>query len=395
MSPRGTVRVEHIWKRFRLDPRRSLLREELHRLRQRLRGEGDLGWRWALRDIGFSMDPGDSIGLVGPNGSGKTTLLKILARVMYPYAGRVEVTGMVGALIAVSAGLHPELSGRENVYITGSLLGLPRKEVARRFDEIVAFAELEDAINRQVKFYSSGMSMRLGFAIAAFLEPDVMLVDEVLAVGDASFQQKCLDRIRSLLAGGTTLIFVSHELASVEATCERAIWLRDGTIAEMGPAREVLGAYRRSVEERAETTFRTSGVVRVVKTEVSGPDGGMPVSNGRLEVRAVIESPDDRSGRLIMGVSEGPATPIFILRRDVSLKAGETEIRTTISSLPLPQGRFALWIAVLNKRGRDLLPWHPAAHFDVAGARLEPVPPGIMRLAPVQVESTWEVEPLG
>ncbi|MGH2572641.1 MAG: ABC transporter ATP-binding protein [Actinomycetota bacterium] len=364
-------------------------------MRQRLRGEGDLGWRWALRDIDFSMDPGDSIGLVGPNGSGKTTLLKILARVMYPYAGRVEVQGMVGALIAVSAGLHPELSGRENVYITGSLLGLPRKEVARRFDEIVAFAELEDAINRQVKFFSSGMSMRLGFAIAAFMEPDIMLVDEVLAVGDASFQQKCLDRIRSLLAGGTTLIFVSHELASVEATCEKAIWLRDGTIAEMGPAREVLGAYRRSVEERAETTFRASGVVRVVKTEVSGPEGGMPISNGRLEVRAVIESPDDRSGRLILGVSEGPATPIFILRRDVSLKAGETEVRASIPSLPLPQGRFALWVAVLDKRGRDLLPWHPVAHFDIGGPRLEPVPPGIMRLAPVQVESTWEVEPLG
>ena len=179
-------------------------------------------WRWALRDIDFDVAPGESVGLVGSNGSGKSTLLKILHRVMYPYAGSVEVVGRVGALIEVRSGIHPQLTGRENIVpVRLAPRAWPPTAVASRFDEIVAFAELEQAIDRQVKFYSSGMQMRLGFAVAAFLEPDVLLVDEVLAVGDAAFQQRCLDRMRYVLTQGTTLVLVSHDLAAVEATCAR------------------------------------------------------------------------------------------------------------------------------------------------------------------------------
>ena len=188
--PDGTVTANRIWKRFRADRQRMLLRDEIQRLSARLRGEAGRGWRWALRDIDLAAQPGESVGLIGPNGSGKTTLLKILTRVMYPYAGSVEVAGRVSALIEVRAGIHPDLTGRENVFLFGSLLGLSRRDVAKRFDDIVTFAELEGAIDRQVKFYSSGMQMRLGFAVAGFLEPDVLLVDEVLAVGDTAFQQK-------------------------------------------------------------------------------------------------------------------------------------------------------------------------------------------------------------
>jgi ABC-type polysaccharide/polyol phosphate transport system ATPase subunit len=391
MSPSGRIAADRVWKRFRADRRRMLLRDELQRLGARLRG-GGTGWRWALRDVTFNAEPGASIGLIGANGSGKTTLLKILSQVMYPYAGRVDVTGRVGALIEVRQGIHPDLTGRENVYITGSLLGLRRREVAERFDEIVEFAELEDAIDRQVKFYSSGMQMRLGFAVAAFLEPDVLLVDEALAVGDAAFQQKCLERMRSVLAQGTTLVFVSHDFAAVEATCTRGIWLRQGAVEEDGPIREVLGSYRRSIEEAAEAAFSVTGLVRLLKAEVAGPRDGPPATDGTLDVRLVIESQEPRSGRVFLGVSEGPATPIFVLRRDGQLAAGETEVRCSMVGLPLPRGRYYLWVGVFDAPGGELLAWHPATHFDVTGPDLDEVPLGIARLAPVHVRASWEVD---
>ncbi|HEX9123122.1 MAG TPA: polysaccharide ABC transporter ATP-binding protein [Actinomycetota bacterium] len=392
MLPEGTIDVQQIWKRFRPDRRRRLFRDELQRLRRRMTGDIVGGYRWALRDVNLHVAPGESVGLVGSNGAGKSTLLKILSRVMYPYAGILQVSGRVGALIEVRAGIHPDLTGRENVYLYGSLLGLPRRDVTKRFDEIVAFAELDDAIDRQVKFFSSGMQMRLGFAVAAFLEPDILLVDEVLAVGDASFQQKCLDRMRTVLSQGTSLIFVSHDLASVEATCSRGIWMRDGMVAAEGEVREVLGAYRTSIEETASTGNGVAGLVRVTKCEISGTDGSMPKTNEPLDVRMVIQADESRSGIVFVGVSEGPATPIFVLRRDVPFAPGQTEVRCSIEHLPLPRGRFFLWIGVDGKHGVDLLPWHPAQRFDVSGPTLDRAPRAVVRLAPVHVQADWGVK---
>ena len=178
MSPEGTVRVEHVWKRFRRDRGRRLLRDHVGRVGRRVAGRsGENPWRWVLRDIDFEIQPGESVGFVGSNGAGKSTLLKIISGVMFPHSGDVQVSGRIGALIEVASGIHPELTGKENINVFGTLLGLGRTEVARKYDEIVAFAELEDAINRQVKFYSSGMKTRLGFAIAAFLEPSVLVVE--------------------------------------------------------------------------------------------------------------------------------------------------------------------------------------------------------------------------
>jgi ABC-2 type transport system ATP-binding protein len=278
------------------------------------------------------------------------------------------------------------------VYVTGSLLGLRRKEVARRFDEIVAFAELEDAIDRQVKFYSSGMQMRLGFAVAAFLEPDVLLVDEALAVGDAAFQQKCLDRMRSVLAQGTTLVFVSHDLAAVEATCSRGVWLQHGVVASDGPVRDVLGAYRRSIEEAAEALSEVTGMVRLAKSELIGPQGGPPRTQAPLDLRVVVESPEPRSGRIFLGVSEGPASPIFVVRRDIHLVPGETEVTCQVERLSLPKGRFYVWVGIFDASGGELLPWHPLTAFDVVGPELDEAPRAIARLAPVHVATTWNVE---
>jgi ABC-type polysaccharide/polyol phosphate transport system ATPase subunit len=388
---RGEVRAERVWKRFRADKRRMLLRDQLERVQKKLTHSGDdAGWRWALRDVDVVAQPGESLALVGANGSGKTTMLRLLARVMYPYAGSVQVSGRVGALIEVRAGIHPDLTGAENVYLYGSLLGVRRREVAKRFDDIVAFAELENAINRQVKFYSSGMQVRLGFAIAAFTEPDVLLVDEVLAVGDATFQQKCLDRMRAVLAQGTTVVFVSHDLQAVESICERAVWLRDGIVQADGKVREVLAGYRRTVEQAAEISGPAFGFMRVVKTELRGPDGGTPASQEPLEVKLVIESPEPKEAEIFLGVSEGTATPIFLVGRETLFPAGETEVRCTIPHLPLPRGRFYLWLGVFEQTG-DLLPWHPVSQFDVLGPELIETPRGVVRLSPIELASTWEV----
>jgi ABC-type polysaccharide/polyol phosphate transport system ATPase subunit len=392
MSPRGSINARHIWKRFRADRRRMLLRDELEHLRNAVRGRGSNRWRWALQDIDFVVEPGQSVGLIGINGSGKSTLLKVLARVMYPYAGSLDVAGRVGALIEVRAGIHPDLTGRENVYLYGSLLGLPRRQVTRRFDNIVDFAEIETAIDRQVKFYSSGMQMRLGFAVAAFLQPDVLLVDEVLAVGDSSFQQKCLQRMGEVLAQGTTLVFVSHDLAAVEAACERGFWLHNGVVAADGPVREVLGAYREAIEESAHSGTAPNGPVRLLKAVAAGEHGGMPKTQGPLDLTLMVESDAPRSGTICVGVSDGPATPFFLVRRDLQLAAGETEARLLIPNLPLPRGRFYVWVSILDAIGSDLLTWHPATHFDVAGPDLDVSPRAIMRLSPIHVDGRLEVE---
>jgi len=393
MSRDGTVVADRVWKRFRTDRRRSQLRDEVQRLGARLRGDAVFGWRWALRDVSVRADPGDSLGIVGLNGSGKSTLLKILTRVMYPYAGRVDVTGRVGALIEVSAGIHPELSGRENVYLYGSLLGLPRSVVSERFDEIVAFAELDAAIDRQVKFFSSGMKMRLGFAVAAFLEPDVLLVDEVLAVGDATFQQKCLDRMRYVLNQGTTLVFVSHDLSAVEATCTQGLWLDAGVVRALGPISDTIHAYRDSVEDAAEATVVTEGPIRVLKATVRGPGAAGAHTQDEMQIALVLECQTAVSGALHVGITEGTAAPIFSLRRDLALTAGETEVRLTIERLPLPRGRFYIWAGMFApKKGSDALPWHPVAHVDVSGPVLDKPPRAVARLAPVHVAAHWDVE---
>lgn len=390
MLPDGTIRASHIWKRFRGDRRFSQLRYELKILQARLQGKIDGDWRWALKDVDLEVAPGEAIGFLGSNGSGKSTLLKILCRVMQPHSGTLEVAGRVGALIEVVAGIHPDLSGRENAFLYGTLLGLSRNDVAQRFDDIVDFAEIGGAIDRQVKFYSSGMKMRLGFSVAAFLEPDVLLVDEVLAVGDAAFQQKCLERMRTVLHDGTTLVFVSHDLAAMEATCTRAIWLRQGVVEIEGPIRPLLAAYRRSIEETAGTNFHEGDRARLLGIQVAGPDGITAKTNQELRVSLRLETQDAELGSMVyVGISEGAATPIFVLRTEVNLAAGSTALQCTIPQLPLPHGRYYLWMSVTDRFHEDLIPWHPAMSVDVLGNLLDPAPQAVVRLSPVFVEASW------
>jgi ABC-type polysaccharide/polyol phosphate transport system ATPase subunit len=393
MLPDGTIAVDSLWKRFHADRSRPVLRDEIERLRNRRRSGGASRWRWALQDINLHIEPGEAVGLFGANGSGKSTLLKILTRVMYPTYGRMTVAGRVGALIEVRAGIHPDLTGRENIYLYGSLLGLTRAEVAKRFDEIVDFAELEEAVDRQLKFYSSGMAMRLGFGVAAFLNPSVLLVDEVLAVGDASFQQKCLSRMRHVLAEGSTLVFVSHDLATVEATCRRGVWLHNGVVQADGPVRASLAAYREGIERIAEHETGEESAVRIVEVQAHGVDGGSARTGDRLDIAMRLKTSDRLAGSLYVGITEGPAAPVVLVRTNIELEAGENDVRCGIESLPLPAGRYFAWAGLLDSDERDLMAWRPVASFNVAGPELDEAPAGIMRLAPIHVAADWSAGP--
>jgi lipopolysaccharide transport system ATP-binding protein len=198
---------------------------------------------WALKDVSFEVQRGEVVGIIGRNGAGKSTLLKILSRITEPTEGRAEIHGRVGSLLEVGTGFHPELTGRENIYLNGAILGMKKAEIERKFDEIVAFAEIEKFMDTPVKHYSSGMYVRLAFAVAAHLEPEILLVDEVLAVGDAAFQKKCLGKMGDVAREGRTVLFVSHNMDAVRRLCSRAVWLDNGQIKEMGETARCVSAY--------------------------------------------------------------------------------------------------------------------------------------------------------
>ena len=210
---------------------------------------------WALKDVSLEIREGEVLGLVGRNGAGKTTLLKILSRITRPTTGYAEIHGHIGSLLEVGTGFHPELSGRENTYLSGAILGMGKREIDRKFEEIVAFAELEKFIDTQVKHYSSGMYVRLAFAVAAHLEPEILLVDEVLAVGDMKFQKKCLGKMGDVARAGRTVVLVSHQLNQIRRLCQRALWLDGGQVRRDGPAHEVVSAYEAAMSSNESESF--------------------------------------------------------------------------------------------------------------------------------------------
>ena len=272
----GEITVDHVARSFRVYPRESRALKDLIFARRHVRGSEV----WALRDVSFAVEPGSAVGLVGRNGSGKTTLLRLLSGIVKPTAGHVAVGGRVGSLLELGAGFHPDMTGRENVYLNGSIHGLRKTAIREKLDEIVAFAGLEDFIDLPVRTYSSGMYMRLGFAIAAHIEADVLLLDEVFAVGDEAFQRKCFGKIFDFKQRGGTIVFVSHDAASVERLCDRAILLKDGAVQFDGPTHEAVVAYRqqlageRNPEERSAGLKEWGGdVARVDGVRLLGPAG--------------------------------------------------------------------------------------------------------------------------
>ncbi len=246
-----SIRVDHLAKRYRVEKRqryrmlRDVLLEGASSAWKTLSGKSDRdpSTIWALDDVSLEVPEGQSLGIIGPNGAGKTTLLKILTRITAPTRGRVRIRGRVGSLLEVGTGFHPELTGRENVYLNGAILGMRRQEIERKFDEIVAFSETDQYLDTPVKFYSSGMRMRLAFSVAVHLEPEILLIDEVLAVGDADFQNKSLTKMEKAVRGGRTILFVSHNMAAVRGLCQEAVYLDRGRIRHRGGVDETIEQY--------------------------------------------------------------------------------------------------------------------------------------------------------
>ncbi len=242
--------VSHVSKRYRLRNPESAVQSPLQRLAGRfLARQHDF---WALRDVSFDVPRGETMGIIGHNGAGKSTLMKLLSGITAPTEGEIRIRGRLAALIELGSGFHPELTGRENVFMSASILGMRRREIQAKFDRIVEFAGIGEFIDVPVKWYSSGMYVRLGFAIAAHIDVDILLVDEVLAVGDAAFQTKCFARIGELKRLGTTILMITHDLGAIERLASRAALLDHGAVKTIGPARDVVAAYKRAVEGRAE-----------------------------------------------------------------------------------------------------------------------------------------------
>lgn len=327
---------------------------------------------WALRDVSFAINQGERIGIVGRNGAGKSTLLKILSRITEPTTGRAKITGRVASLLEVGTGFHMDLSGRENIFLNGAVLGMTRAEIRRKFDDIVAFADVEKFLDTPVKRYSSGMYVRLAFSVAAHLTPEILLVDEVLAVGDAEFQKKCMGAMQQASSEeGRTVIFVSHNIGAIQALCQRAIFLAQGRVVSIGPTHEVVERYLRQGGSSDLSEAKIIGRdFELCQVKAGGPDGS-PLTTfkpGRVEItyRPLKDLSDagafiifeDLNGSAVMGLDTND------FRENVRARAGERVTCTFhFESLPLNPGPFRLHLW-LSSRAQHIA-WDIPKSFDI------------------------------
>ncbi len=355
------IRVEGLGKRYRLGEERGLA-QLLRPLRWRA-ADDEL---WALRDVSFDVARGEAIGVVGRNGAGKSTLLKILARITEPTTGSATIQGRVGSLLEVGTGFHPELTGRENVYLNGAILGLRKHEITARFDEIVDFSGVGRFLDTPVKRFSSGMRVRLAFAVAAHLEPEILIVDEVLAVGDAEFQSRCLGKMSDVASHGRTVLFVSHNLAALKALCTRAVWLEGGRVAAVGAVAAVVDAYLAESHRRAESPVAErrdrvgSGALRFTSVELRSGNppsiGDPPVTGAPLAIAlgyTAASAAPLKNVRLAVLVLDALGSRVFaadtrFLNADFAELPPSGELVCEIPDLPLAAGRYQLnlWATV-------------------------------------------------
>jgi ABC-type polysaccharide/polyol phosphate transport system ATPase subunit len=390
----GEIVAEDAGRVFKVYPRESRRLKDLFVARRSRAAEVV-----ALRDVSFQVERGSAVGLVGRNGSGKTTLLRLLSGIIRPTTGRVDVGGRVGSLLELGAGFHPDLTGRENVFLNGSIYGLKRAYIREQLDEIVAFAGLEDAIDLPVRTYSSGMYMRLGFAIAAHIEADILLLDEVFAVGDEQFQRKCFGKIFEFKQRGGTIVFVSHDASAVERLCDRAILLRNGSVEFDGPTHDAIVRYRRQLAGERDPDERGAGLkewgsgeARIEEVALLGPDGdertqllaGEPFAI-RLRVTAERDVPAprisfelrDASGLLLAADAQSTS--------ELGWEAGGGVLRFEVERPPLADGRFHLRLGLSDETGERLYHWLDDALTFVV------YPPGDER-GVVRLEGRWEKE---
>jgi len=316
---------------------------------------------WALKDVSLEVKEGEVLGLIGRNGAGKTTLLKILSRITKPTTGWAEIHGRVGSLLEVGTGFHPELTGRENAFLSGAILGMAKSEITRKFDEIVAFAELEKFIDTPVKHYSSGMYVRLAFAVAAHLEPEILLVDEVLAVGDINFQKKCLGKIGDVARAGRTVVLVSHQLNQIRRLCHRVIWVDDGAVRLNGKAHEVVSAYESAMREGEPVSECRKGMplakARFVAWEIEGGEAGLGHtvdSLGPMKVRFHLDVQRPLH-RAVHGVALYNSDRHLIWgssASDLELEPGSYHLTYEFSTLPLKQGPYFWLLSLWDDEGQ-------------------------------------------
>lgn len=346
---------------------------------------------WALQDVSFTVEQGETLGLIGPNGAGKSTALKLISRIIEPTSGQIEVNGRVGALLELGAGFHPDLTGRENIYLNGSILGLSRAQIRRKLDAIIAFAELERFIDVPVKHYSSGMYVRLGFSVAVHTDPEVLLVDEVLAVGDQNFSHKCLERIMEMQRKGITICFVSHGLEEIRRLCSRAVWLDDGMVQAEGDVEDTITAYLRhaAAEEEARITATASEEEQEVEEiEKVGPESKQRWGTGDVEILAVSFLDADGRERHVFRVGEpwvvrlhyrahrrieSPVFGLAIHRNDglhvcgpnthfagldIPFVEGEGDVLYRVAHLPLMEGSYLVSVAAHNQADTVMYDYH-------------------------------------
>jgi lipopolysaccharide transport system ATP-binding protein len=365
---------------------------------------------WALKDISFEIKHGEAVAFIGRNGAGKSTLLKILSRITEPTTGRVEIYGRVGSLLEVGTGFHPELTGRENIFLNGAILGMKKVEIGRKFDEIVAFSEVEQFIDTPVKRYSSGMRVRLAFSVAAHLEPEILIVDEVLAVGDTSFQKKCLGKMDSVAKEGRTVLFVSHNMAALQTLCQRGLWLNNGCLKVDGSADSAVEAYFEQLQARdgseslLESTHRDLTIEKVILKDGDGVSGSTFKPNEAITVefyyhaKRSIEKP-----HFYVGIANKTTVPLFCASmlmdgvRPERLE-GRGKVKCTFWQLPLlPQNSYVVRLSAQYKDGAPLIQPSTVGQFRVIGSARdigfvgETADSRLDTFPPVMVPYTWEL----
>jgi homopolymeric O-antigen transport system ATP-binding protein len=358
----SVIHVEGMGKRYRVGERERYfaLRDVITRAFlapfRRNGARRPVDYLWALREVSLDVKQGEVVGLIGRNGAGKTTLLKLLSRITRPTAGFAEIHGRVGSLLEVGTGFHPELTGRENVYLSGAILGMKRSEIVKKFDEIVAFAEVERFLDTPLKHYSTGMQMRLAFAVAAHLEPEILLVDEVLAVGDIEFQKKCLGKMQGISKSGRTIVFVSHQMNQIRRLCERVIWIDAGQVRRDALAETTIGAYEESalLGTQGQSESSSQDLVWFSAWEVVEPRGRESniVADGAGQVCIRIRSGNRqpiRHGKATLFIYDGRGFLISGWSFDrIQLSPGEHEISLMFSGLPLRPGAYSVTFSIYD-----------------------------------------------